>query len=262
MGFEVLAEMERDDRRRRFLGAEPVVVARGRYAAAQQIAVPVDAAQQGRAEGDEAPVLVLGLSRHEQVDAGVGVQPPIVVLSGAVDPGERFLVEQDREVVFEGEVAEHVHGEDIGIRREVGQAEDRRNLVLCRGHLVVGAMDRDPELPHLLPRLGDIAVDPRRQPGEVVGGHFLTAQRRRSQQRAPGGDQIGPGEVFLPVDQEEFLFPADIAHDLPGDGIPEEREQSHTLLVDRHVGAQQGGFLVESLPFQVTKADGIYSVSR
>ena len=27
MGFEVLAEMERDDRRRRFLGAEPVVVA-------------------------------------------------------------------------------------------------------------------------------------------------------------------------------------------------------------------------------------------
>ena len=65
----MLAHEDRDDRRRRLVGAEAVLVARRGDAGAQQSGVLVHRLQHGGEEEQEAQVLVRRLARLEQVDA-------------------------------------------------------------------------------------------------------------------------------------------------------------------------------------------------
>ena len=208
-------------------------------------AVLVDAAKQRRHESDETSVFVLRLAWHEQVGAGVGVQSPVVVLAVAVYSRERLFVEQRHEGVLEGQIAEHIHGQHIRVGGQVGEIEDRGNLVLRRRDLVVGAVDRNAEFPHPLPGFGHIGVHAGRQLREVVAGLFLAAQRRRAQQCSTGGDQVRPGEVPFPVHQEELLLPADVADDFRHLGFTQKVQESDALLVDGQIGPQQGGLLIQ-----------------
>ena len=239
--------MQRENGRRRLLGAQPVVVAGGRHAATQQVAVLVHAAQQRGGEGREPPAFELGLAGQEEVGAGVGVEAPVVVLAAAVEAGERLFVKQDREIVLGGQIAQHVHRQDVRVGGEIGQIEDRRNLVLGGRDLVVGAPDRDSQPPHPLPGLGHEAVHAIRQPGEVVVRQLLAARRRGAEQGASRGDEVRPRQIHAAVDQEELLLPADVAHHRGRLRVAEMVQQPQGLLVDRHARPQQGRLLVQGL---------------
>ncbi len=75
-------------------GAETVVVARNRRGLPQQIRVTVHRLHNAGQHQQELDVLVGSLARIQQIDAVVGGQRPVVVLSGTVDAGKRLLVKQ------------------------------------------------------------------------------------------------------------------------------------------------------------------------
>ena len=167
------AEEDRDDRRRGLVGAEAVVLAGVGDRRAQQLLVRVDGLHHGGAEEQEQQVLVRRVTRLEQVDARVRAHRPVVVLARAVDAGERLLVQQADEAVAEGDVLHRLHHQLVVVGADVRVLEDRGDLVLRRGDLVVPGLD---ETPSFASSFSVSIMKARRGPGS----------RRSSGLRAPG----------------------------------------------------------------------------
>ena len=91
---------------------------------------------------------------------------------------------------------------------EVGRLEDRGNFVLGRGHFVVPGLDRNAELEQLALDFEHERQHALRNGAEVMIFEFLALRRLRAEQRAAGGQQVGPGEEEMAVDQEVFLLGA------------------------------------------------------
>src|SRR5690606_31035150 len=70
-----LAEVDRDDRRGRFVGAEPVIVAGVRYARAEQRLMPIDCAEDRRAEEEELQILVRAVTGLKEVLVTIADRP-------------------------------------------------------------------------------------------------------------------------------------------------------------------------------------------
>ena len=128
--LQLAAEEDRDDRRRRLVGAEAVVLADVGDRGAQQPLVLVDRLDHRRAEEEEVDVVGRRVARVEQVGAGVGPHRPVVVLARAVDAGERLLVQEADEAVAAGDAFQHLHQQLLVVGADVGVLEDRRDLVL------------------------------------------------------------------------------------------------------------------------------------
>ena len=128
-----VAEEDRDDRRRRLVGAEAVIVAGAGDAEAQQALELVHGAQHRRAEHQELDVVVRRLARVQQVVAEVVAHAPVQVLAGAVDAGERLLVQQARQAVLRRDPPQHLHRHHLVVGGDVGVLEDRRQLGTVSG---------------------------------------------------------------------------------------------------------------------------------
>ena len=211
--LQLAAEEDRDDRRRRLVGAEPVVLADVGDRGAQQPLVLVHRLDHRGAEEEEVDVVGRRVARVEQVGAAVGPHRPVVVLARAVDAGERLLVQQADEAVAAGDAFQRLHQQLLVVGADVGVLEHRRDLVLRRRDLVVAGLDRDAELAHLqlgLEHEGEHALGDR---AEVVVVELVAFRRLGAEQGAPGGDQVGALEVVLLVDQEVLLLGADRGED-------------------------------------------------
>ena len=139
---EHVAEEHRQDRRRRFVGAEAMIVAGVRDAVAQQALPDVDRANHRRAEEQELHVVVRRVARVQQVVAEVVADAPVQVLAGAVDAGKRLLVHQARQAVLRRHPLHRLHRHHLVIGGDVGALEDRRDFVLRRRDFVVARLDR------------------------------------------------------------------------------------------------------------------------
>ena len=210
------AEEDRDDRRRRLVGAEPVVLADVGDRGAQQALVLVDRLDHRRAEEEEVDVVGRRVARVEQVGAGVGPHRPVVVLAGAVDAGEGLLVQEADEAVAARDAFQHLHHQLLVVGADVRVLEHRGDLVLVRGDLVVAGLDRDAELAHLQLGLEHAGEDPLRDRAEVVVVELVALGRLGAEQGAAGGDQVGALEEELLVDQEVLLLGADRGEDALG----------------------------------------------
>ncbi len=244
---ELLAEEDRDDRGRRLVGPEAVVVRRRRDDRAQQGAVLVDCADHGAAEDQELRVLVGRLARIEQVALRRVADREVDVLARAVDPREGLLVQQAGHPVLLGDALQRDHQELLVIGRDVGVLEDRRDFVLSRCHLVVARLHRDAELEELA-----LGVDHEREHAlgdraEVLVLELLPLGRRRAEESATARDQVGPREEEMAVDQEVLLLGAREREDRRRLLVAEEREHALRLLVQRLLRAQQRRLLVERL---------------
>ena len=140
--LKLIAEEDRDDGRRGLVGAEAVIVAGAGDRDAEQFRILGHGADDRDAEDEELGVVVRVVAGVEQVLAGVGRHRPVVVLAGAVDAGERLLVEQADQAVLVGGLPHHVHAELVVIGGEVRVLEDRRDFVLARRDFVVPRLDR------------------------------------------------------------------------------------------------------------------------
>ena len=213
----------------------------------QQPLVLVDRLDDGRAEEQELQVLVRRVAGLEQVLAIVGAHRPVVVLARAVDARERLLVQQADQPVAAGDVLHHLHGQLLVVGADVGVLEDRRDLVLGRGDLVVAGLDRDAELGQLalgVEHVGEHALGDR---AEVVIVELVALGRLGAEQGAAGGDQVGPLEVVLLVDQEVLLLGADGGEDPLGARVAEQLQRVHRRLRQRVHRAQQRDLGVQRL---------------
>ena len=140
------------------------------------------------------------------------------------------------------------------VGREVRVLEDRRDLVLARGHLVVPRLDRHAELEQLGLGVGHARQHALGDRAEVLVFQLLALGRLGAEERAAGVDQVGPGVEEVLVDQEVFLLRADGGEDLLGVVVAEqlagcagpacdsasiERKQRR-LLVERFAGPATG----------------------
>ena len=157
-----------------------------------------------------------GVARLEQVQAGVGAHRPVVVLARAVDAGEGLLVQQADQPVAAGGVLHDLHRQHLVVGADVRVLEDRRDLELVGRDLVVARLDRHAELRQLeldLEHVGEHALGDR---AEVVVVELVALRRLGAEQRAPGGQQVGPFEEVLLVDQEVLLLAAGRREDALG----------------------------------------------
>ena len=132
------------------------------------------------------------------------------MLARAVDAVEGFLVEQYAEAVIAGDTLHQRHQQHIVIDGEVALLEDGGELELVRGDLVVARLTGNGEFEGLdlevfhkgLHAVGDGA--------EVVVVHLLVLRALVAHQRAARHQQVGTGGVEAFVDEEVFLFPAEV----------------------------------------------------
>ena len=243
---EHVAEEDGDDRRRRFVRAEAMIVARARDAGAQQPLPLVHRAQHRRAEHEELHVVVRVLARTQQVVPLVVAHRPVEVLARSVDAGERLLVQQACEAVLRRRPPHRLHRHHLVIGGDVGVLEDRRDLVLARRDLVVARLHRHADLVQLGLDVGHERHHAIGDGAEVLILELLPLRRARAEERAAGVDQIGTRQIEVAIDQEIFLLrPARRDHALGRRA--EQLQHAHRLLRQRFHRAQERRFLVERL---------------
>ena len=245
--LELGAQEDRDDRRRRLVGSEAVVLPGARDRRAQQRLVLVDGLDDRRAEEQELQVLRRGVAGVEQVQAGVGAHRPVVVLARAVDAGERLLVQQADQPVAAGGVLHDLHRQHLVVGADVGVLEDRRDLELVGRDLVVACLDRDSELCQLLLDLEHVGEHPLGDRAEVVVVQLVALGGLGAEQRAPGRHQVGAFEEVLLVDQEVLLLAAGRREDPRGVLDAEQLERLDGGSGQRVHRAQQRDLVVERL---------------
>jgi hypothetical protein len=244
---ELVAEEDRDDRRRRLVGAEAVVLPDVRDRRPQQSLMLVDGLDDRRTEEQEVDVVGRRVARIEQVRPAVGAHRPVVVLARAVDARERLLVQQADQAVLARDLGQHLHRQLLVIGSDVRVLEHRRDLVLAGRDLVVTGLDRHPELRELELRLHHEGEHALRDRAEVVVVELVALRRLGAEQRALGVDQVGPLEVVLLVDQEVLLLRTDRREDALGARIAEQLQRTDRGARQRVHRAQQRDLGVERL---------------
>ena len=203
-------------------------------------------------EQQESQVLVRRLAGLEQVDAielvvGGDGHRPVAVLAGAVDAGERLLVQQRHEPVPHGHLAEDRHDELVVVGGDVRLFEDGGHLELAGRDFVVARDDGHAQAIELVLHLGDAGLHALGDAAEVVVFELLAARRRRADDGAAAHHEIGAQGEVPAVDQEVFLLGAHGRVDAHGALVAEELEHFHGL-VREHVGrAEERGDFVERL---------------
>ncbi len=224
-----------------------MVVRGGRDDRAQQPAPSMDRANYRRAENQELRVVVRVVARIEQVALGRIAEREVHVLARSVNARKRLLVQQASHPVSLGHPLQRDHRQLLMVGRDVSVLEHRRQLELPRRHFVVPRLGRNPELEQLalaLEHEGEHALGNR---AEVMVLELLAFGRRRSEQRASGGEQVRPREIEMPVDQKIFLLAAGEGDDVRWIHVSEQFQNSLRLLVQRLHRAQQRRLLVERL---------------
>ena len=244
---KVLAQEDGDDGRRRLIRAETVVVSGCRDGDSQEIRVLVHRRDDRDQEGQEAEVLARMFAGIHQVHAGVGLDGPVVVLSGTVDPLEGLLVKEACEAVTVRHLLHHLHGQLVVIRRHVRSLIDRRQLVLRRRDLVVLGLGRDPQLPELRIQVVHEGGDLRLQHAEIVILHLLPLRRVRSEKRSAAEQQVLSLKEKLLVDQEVLLLGADGRGDPGHVLLAHQLQKLHGLCAQRLHGAEQRRLLIQCL---------------
>ena len=214
----------------------------------EQSVVFVDRHERLDDERDEAQILFGCLARSVEQDARVGLQGPVVVLTGAVDAGKGLLMEQTAEAMLARHVAHERHDKHIVVDGQVTLFVDRGEFELVRGDLVVTCLDRDAEFQRLDFQLLHEGCHALRYGAEVVVLHLLVLCRVVPHERAARQKQVGACGIEAFVDEEVFLLPPEVDYDAADVGIEvlrhggggfvhgEERFFQGSLVVERFAG--------------------------
>ena len=134
-----------------------------------------------------------GVARFEQILSVIGAHGPVVVLAGAVYAGKGFFMQQTDQVMPDRDPLQHIHDHLIVIGRDVGRFEDRGELKLSGGNLVVLGLGGNAKLPKLGIHFLHIGNDPFLDAAEIVVFHFLPLGGHGAEQCPAGHQQIEPG---------------------------------------------------------------------
>ena len=131
------------------------------------------------------------------------------MLSASVNAGKRLLVEENLEVVLDGNLAHHRHQQKVVINRNIGLLELRRALELVRSHLVVTCLDRYAKPVGGVFEVLHKLLDPLRNRTPIVILKLLVLGGRMPHQRTTGLHQVRTGIIEGLVHEEIFLLPTE-----------------------------------------------------
>ena len=169
----------------------------------------------------------------QQIDAQIGRQGPVIVLTGSVHARKWLFMEKASEPVPGSDPLQGLHDDLIMIDSDVGFFKDRSQLMLSRRHLVMLCLRGNSESPELLVDIFHIGRDPRTERSEIMIIQLLPLRRHRSEQRAAGEDQIHSLQIFFTVNNKILLLGADRRCYAHRPVIPEQPEKSDCLPVQR-----------------------------
>ena len=223
-----------------------IIAGRG-HAQTQHILIIVHRLDHRAEEQQELRVFVRRIARLQKVHTRIGADRPVVVLAAAVDAGKGLLMKQTDHVVLLGDGAHELHGELVMVSRNVGGGEDRCQLVLAGGDLVVLGLSHDTQLPEFFVQFFHERGDPGLDGAEIVVVQLLPLGRFGAEQRAPGIDQVLAFFVDIFVYEEVLLLRADRGLDRGHIVVAKELDDAHPLPVNGLHGAQQRRLFVQRI---------------
>ena len=254
--LQLVPEKNGDDGRRSFIRAQAMVISRIRSGFPEQVSMLVYCFQDAGQHQQKLIVLVRRLARVEQVDPVIGLQGPVIMLAGAVDPCEGLFMEQAAHVMPGSHPFEGLHHKMVVVHRQGRILIDHRQLMLRRSDLVVLCLGRNAEAPQLLVHILHEGRDPCPERSIIVVVQLLPLRRHRAKQRTARVNQILPPVEGLLVNEEIFLLRADIRPHLPGACISKQAQQTKGLLVDGIHGTKERGLEVQRFPVVGTECGG------
>ena len=207
---ELAAQKDRDDCGGRFVRAQPVGVRRAGNRRFEQSVVFVNGHHHVDHECDELQVFPGCLTRSEQIDARIGPQRPVVMLTAAIDSLERLLVQQHTERVTARYLTHHGHQQQVVVIGQIGFFENRGHLELVRSHFVVSRLDRNAQLVTLVFEILHKGHHPRGDRPEVMVFELLVLGALVAHQRTSGQHQVGTCGPQSFVHEKILLFPTQI----------------------------------------------------
>ncbi len=244
-GCKLVAQKHRNNGGRRFVCAEPVVVARCRNGKTEQILIIVHRFYHGAQEKQELSVFIRRFARSEKVYAGIRCHRPVVVLAGAVNARKGLFVQQAYKSVTGRYLLHNFHCQLVVVGCDIGRCVYRRKLVLSGSNLVMLGFRKHAELPQLLVEISHICGDARLYDAEIMVVKLLSLRRLCAEKRSSAENKVVTFFIHFLVNKEVFLFGTDGGADALYIGVSEKAENSQRLLVQCLHRAEQGSFLVE-----------------
>ena len=193
------------------------------------------------------------LARIHQIDTIIRYERPVVVLTGAIDTGERFLMKQALETMAWCGLLHDLHHQLVMVDRKVRLIIDRCQLMLCRCDLVVLRLRGDAELPELYIHIAHKGGDAMTDGTEVVVIKLLALRRHHAEEGTPRIDEVLPLQILVPVDQEVLLLCTDGWLHRLRCRVTEQTENTQCLLIDCLHGAKQRGLRIQCLTTEGTE---------
>ena len=147
---------------------------------------------------------------------------PIVVLAAAVYARERFFVQKAYKAVVFGGLAQDFHGQHVMVGGDIGGFVQLGHFKLGRSDFVVPRFRRDAQLQQALFQIGHEGQHALRNGAEIMVFQILSLRRPLSVKSSAAVHEVGTLEEQFAVDQEIFLFNAQIRID-PGRCFISER---------------------------------------
>ena len=224
-----------------------MIVARSRHRKPQQLRVLVNALYHCGKERKELHVLHGRLARIEQILTVIGGKRPVVVLAGAIHSVKRLFVQQAHHSVTQRRFLHDLHCELVLVGCRISAGEYRRHFMLCGSNFVVLCLGHYSEPPERIVKIPHIRMNTAVDRAKVVVVHFLTLERRSSEQRSSGVYEILALLVNALVYEEVFLLRTHSGINALRGGVAKKTEYAHSLLGKRVHRTQQRSLLVKRL---------------
>ena len=228
------------------MAAEPVRVVQGADRGHEQVVMARHGFDDAGVEGQELEVLHRGLAGGEEIDAGIGAQRPVAVLSAAVDSVEGLFMEEHLEVVLFGHFLHDDHQQHVLIDGRRDFPEDRGAFELVGSHFVMTGLERNAEFVGLRFEILHESDYPGGNGSEIMVGQLLVLGGGVSDHGPVAQLQVGPGVIQVFVHKEILLLQADIGADAVDIGV-EDTGHGGGRLVQGVQRTQVGDLHVEGL---------------
>ena len=219
----------------------------------EKIRMLIDRSQYAGQHQQELNILMWCLARIHQIDAIIRYERPVVVLTGAIDTGERFLMKQALETMAWCGLLHDLHHQLVMVDRKVRLIIDRCQLMLCRCDLVMLGLRGDTELPELYIHIAHEGSDAMTDGTEIVIIELLALRRHDAEEGTPRIDEVLPLQILVPVDQEVLLLCTDGWLHRLRCRVTEQTENTQCLFIDRLHGSKQRGLRIQCLTTEGTE---------
>ena len=228
---QFISQKDGHSRRRRFIGAKPVIVSSCCHGNAEQILIVVHCLDHSAQKQQELGIFIGRFPRRQKVDPLIRRHRPVIMLAASVYSGKRLLVEKAYQTVLCRHLLHHFHGQLVMVRCDIGGGVNGRQLMLGRSHLVMLCFRQDPQLPELLIQILHICGHPWLDHSKIMIVHFLSLGRLRSKKSPSREPQVLSLLIHFPCNKKIFLLRPHGCADIFYIVISKQTENAQGLLI-------------------------------